>query len=99
LELANEAKRNSFSTFTLAGYPAPRSFLDIQKEQLENPLLRGLSPTLYWNPEVITSELELAKKVQFKSSESGGPMWVEIRGISETGEILTGSFLINEQKK
>lgn len=98
LEAANEAKRNSFSTFTLAGYPAPRSFLDIQKEQLDNPLLRGLSPTLYWNPEVITSELELARKVQFKSSVIGGPMWVEIRGISETGEILFGSFLINEQK-
>lgn len=98
LEAANEAKRNSFSTFTLTGYPTPRSFLDIQKEQLENPLLRGLIPTLYWNPEVITSELELAKKVQFKSSESGGPMWIEIKGISETGEIVYGSFLINEQK-
>ena len=99
LELANEAKRNNFTSFKLSGYPIPSNFQDIQKVQLENPLLRGLSPTLYWNPEVITSELELAKKVQFKSSESGGPMWVEIRGISETGEILTGSFLINEQKK
>jgi hypothetical protein len=98
LELANEAMQNNFTSYKLTGYSTPKGFQEVQNEQKANPLLRGLSPTLYWNPELITTESELVKKVQFKSAESGGPMWVEIRGISEKGEIIYGSFLINAQQ-
>ncbi|MEN2281791.1 carboxypeptidase regulatory-like domain-containing protein [Algoriphagus sp. SE2] len=97
LEKANQAMMNNFTPFKLSGFPASRKFTDVIGEQKLNPLLRGLKPTLYWNPEVITNTEELSQKIQFKSSISGGPMWVEIKGISADGQPLEGRFVINQE--
>lgn len=96
LEKANEANMNSFTPFKLYGYQAPRKFEDVMEEQKSNSLLRGLKPTLYWNPEVITNTEELSQKVQFISSKTAGPMWVEIIGISAEGQPIVGRFVINQ---
>jgi hypothetical protein len=97
LRKANEAMMNSFTPFKLSGFPEPRKFADVLEEQKLNSLLRGLKPTLYWNPEVITNTEELSQNVQFKSSKTGGPMWVEIKGISAEGQPIEGRFVINQQ--
>jgi len=97
LEEANEAMMNNFIPFKLNGFPTQKRFTEIIEEQKLNPLLRGLKPTLYWNPELTTNTEELSQKVQFKSSESGGPMWVEIKGITADGQPISGKFVLNEQ--
>jgi hypothetical protein len=97
LEKANEAMMNNFTPFKLSGFPTSRKFADVMEEQKLNPLLRGLRPTLYWNPEVITNTEALSQNVQFESSQTGGPMWVEIKGISADGQPIEGRFVINQQ--
>lgn len=97
LQKANEAMMNNFTPFKLTGYPVQKSFSEIIEEQNLNPLLRGLKPTLYWNPELITNTEELSQKVQFKSPESGGQMWVEIKGITADGKPIIGKFVLNQQ--
>lgn len=96
LEEANEALSNNFTSFQLTGFPIKKSFSTILEEQQQNPLLRGLKPTLYWNPELITNSEELSQKVQFKSSATGSPMWVEIKGISADGQPIEGRFVLNQ---
>ena len=97
LEEANEAMSNSFKPFKLSGFPKLKKFETVIEAQAQEPLLRGLKPTLYWNPEIITSEDVLSQKVTFKSSLSGGPMWVEIKGITADGQPVEGKFVINQQ--
>lgn len=89
---------NSFQTFQFEGLRSSQSFEELMKVQSETPILKGIKPTLYWNPTLITDRFSQSKAVEFKTGEKAGPIWIEIRGISETGEILYGSFLINEQK-
>jgi hypothetical protein len=96
---AMEERLNSFQLFKFDGLRRNQSFGELMKIQEENPILKGIKPTLYWNPTLVTDRFSQSKSVEFKTGETAGPIWVEIRGISETGEILTGSFLINEQKK
>ncbi|WP_296703344.1 TonB-dependent receptor plug domain-containing protein, partial [Algoriphagus sp.] len=97
LKEAQEAMSNSFTPIKLSGFPTPRKFTEVMEEQKLNPLLRSLKPTLYWNPEVITNTEELSQKVQFQSSKTGGPMWVEIKGISADGQPIEGRFVINKE--
>jgi hypothetical protein len=97
-EKAMEESRNSFKLFQFDGLRANQPFEEIIRIQAEEPILKGIKPTLYWNPVLVTDRFSQSKSVEFKTSEKAGSMWIEIRGISETGEILTGSFLINEQK-
>ncbi|MBN3520678.1 carboxypeptidase-like regulatory domain-containing protein [Algoriphagus lutimaris] len=97
LQKANEAIMNDFTPFNLSGFPSLRKFEDVMDEQENNSLLRGLKPTLYWNPEIITNTEELSQKVEFQSSKSGGPMWVEIKGITADGQPVEGKFVINQQ--
>lgn len=97
-EKTMEESRNSFKLFQFDGLRANQTFEDIIRIQSEEPVLKGIKPTLYWNPALVTDRLSQSKLAEFKTGEKAGPMWIEIRGISETGEILTGSFLINEQK-
>ncbi|WP_373400372.1 hypothetical protein V8V91_12670 [Algoriphagus halophilus] len=97
LQKANDAIRNNFTPFKLQGFQKQKSFQEVVEEQQLNPLLRGLKPTLYWNPEVITNTEELSQAIQFKSSESAAPMWVEIKGITADGQPVEGKFVINQQ--
>lgn len=97
LEKANEAMKNNFTPQLLSGYPIEQKFLDVIEAQKGNPVLRGLQPTLYWNPQVITNTEELTQKISFKSSESAGPMWIEIKGITAEGQAVEGRFIINQK--
>jgi hypothetical protein len=89
---------NSFQTFQFEGLRSSQSFGDLMKIQSETPILKGIKPTLYWNPTLITDQFSQSKAIEFNTGEKAGPIWIELRGVSETGEILYGSFLINEQK-
>lgn len=97
LEKANEAMKNNFTPNLLSGYPVEIKFQDVIETQKDNSLLRGLQPTLYWNPQLITNTEELSQKVSFKSSVSAGAMWVEIKGITAEGRPVKGTFIINQK--
>lgn len=96
LERAREANLNSFSLFELQGLESNESFEDLMLKQQQNPWTMDQKPTLYWNPNFVTNESNLSKSVEFKTNSKAGPIWVEIQGISESGEPVFGKFLINE---
>ncbi len=96
LERAREANLNSFTLFELQGLQVNESFEDLMLNQQQNPWTMDQKPTLYWNPNFVTNESNLSKSVEFKTNSKAGPMWVEIQGISESGEPVFGKFLINE---
>ena len=52
--------------------------------------------TLYWNPYLVTTESG-ALSLSFFSNDSGGPVVVEIRGTTVTGEPIQGTFLLNKK--
>jgi len=88
---------NSYKSFQFEGFRSNQSFEELMEIQAENSILKGIKPTLYWNPNLATDRYSQSKAVEFKTGDKSGPIWIEIKGISETGEILTGSFLINSQ--
>lgn len=96
LEKARESNMNSFTLFELQGLQSYESFEELMLKQLQNPWTMDQKPTLYWNPNLVTNESNLSKAVEFKTNSKAGPIWVEIQGISESGEPLFGKFLINE---
>lgn len=97
-ERAIEETRNSFKLFQFDGLRTNKTSEEIIRIQSEESILKRIKPTLYWNPALSTERFSQSKSVEFKTGEKVGSIWVEILGISETGEMLTGSFLINEQK-
>jgi hypothetical protein len=97
-ERAMKETRNSFKPFQFDGLRANKTSEELIRIQSEESILKGIKPTLYWNPALSTERFSQSKSVELKTGEKVGSIWVEILGISETVEMLTGSFLINEQK-
>ncbi|WP_157963152.1 carboxypeptidase regulatory-like domain-containing protein [Algoriphagus litoralis] len=93
---AMEANMNNYTIFRFDGYPMDHSFVEIEKYRADFPFLDPYKPTLYWNPYLITEESSMTQLIEFQLNEQSGPIWVEIRGISDLGEPLHGTFLIND---
>ena len=93
---AMEANMNNYTIFKFDGYPTDHSFEEIEKYRQGFPFLTPYKPTLYWNPYLITEESRMTQQIEFTLNEKAGPIWVEIRGISDLGEPLHGTFLIND---
>jgi hypothetical protein len=96
LERAREANINTYTLFELQGFQMNESFENLMLKQQQNPWTMDQKPTLYWNPNFVTNESNLSKSLEFKTNSKAGPIWVEIQGISESGEPVFGKFLINE---
>lgn len=92
---AMEANMNNYTIFNLGGFPAYQAFEELEKSRAGFPFLTEFKPTLYWNPYLIATESRMSQQIEFQLNEKSGPIWVEIRGITDLGEPIYGSFLIN----
>lgn len=93
-----EAAMNNYTLFEFKGYPKAQSFEEVEKNRLEFPFLFGFKPTLYWNAALLAQESRMSQQVEFSLNEKAGPILVEIRGISDLGEPIYGTFLLNAGK-
>ncbi|MBA4299537.1 MAG: hypothetical protein C0433_05435 [Cyclobacterium sp.] len=93
---AIEANMNNYTIFKMKGYPENQSFEELEKSRAEFPFLTELKPTLYWNPFLVAVGSRMSQQIEFQLNEKPGPIWVEIRGITDLGEPIYGSFLLND---
>lgn len=93
---AMEANMNNYTLFKFNGYPKSQPFQVAEQYRSEFPFLSEHKPTLYWNPNLITQQSRMSQQVEFTLNKQAGPMWVEIRGITDLGEPIHGTFLIND---
>jgi len=99
LSKAVEANMNNYTIFKLNGYPQIQSFEELEKSRSEFPFLTEHKPTLYWNPNLRAEESRMSQRIEFQLNEKSGPIWVEIRGITDLGEPIFGSFLLNDPSR
>jgi hypothetical protein len=93
---AIEANMNNYTIFKLNGYPQNQTFEELEKSRAEFPFLTEHKPTLYWNPNLVAEEFRMSQQIEFQLNEKAGPIWVEIKGITDLGEPIYGSFLLND---
>jgi hypothetical protein len=95
---AIEGSMNNYTLFELKGYPKAQSFEEVETNRAEFPFLFGFKPTLYWNANLLALESRMSQAIEFNLNEKAGPILVEIRGISDLGEPIYGTFLLNAVK-
>jgi len=93
-QLQKEA--NNFTLLKLKGF-APRIPFEVAEASREfYPFLKPFRPTLYWNPTLTNDGSRLSIPIEFLLNEKAGPILVEVRGITELGEPIYGTFVLNE---
>jgi hypothetical protein len=96
-QLQKEA--NNFTLLKLKGF-APRIPFEVAEASREfYPFLKPFRPTLYWNPTLTNDGSRLSIPIEFLLNEKAGPILVEVRGITELGEPIYGTFVLNEPTK
>jgi hypothetical protein len=96
-QLQKEA--NNFTLLKLKGF-APRIPFEVAEASREfYPFLKPFRPTLYWNPTLTNDGSRLSIPIEFLLNEKAGPILVEVRGITELGEPIYGTFVLNELTK
>ncbi|MFN3998735.1 carboxypeptidase-like regulatory domain-containing protein [Algoriphagus sp.] len=93
---AMEANMNNYTIFKLNGFPQIQTFEELEKSRAEFPFLTEHKPTLYWNPILVAEESRMSRQIEFQLNEKTGPIWIEIRGITDLGEPIFGTFLLND---
>ena len=93
---ALQAGMNEYTLFDLKGYSEERTFEEAEKSRQELPFLAPYRPTLYWNPRLVTQESRMSEQIEFTLNPEGGPIYVEIRGITDLGVPVFGSFILNQ---
>jgi hypothetical protein len=96
---AMEASMNNYTLFKFIGFPKAKSFEEVDTNRAEFPFLFGFKPTLYWNANLLAQESRMSQAIEFNLNEKSGPILVEIRGISDLGEPINGTFLLNAVKQ
>ena len=83
-------------TYTLEGFQVPSDFIPRTYGPDSKQSEKDDRQTLYWNPYLVTNEKgELA--LSFFSNDLGGPVIVEVRGLTVTGEPIQGTFRFNKK--
>lgn len=95
---AIEASMNNYTLFEFRGFPKVQSFEEVETNRAGFPFLFGYKPTLYWNANLLAQESRMSQAIEFNLNEKTGPILVEIRGISDLGEPIHGTFLLNAVK-
>jgi hypothetical protein len=93
---ALQAGMNEYTLFDLRGYSEERTFEEAEKSRPELPFLAPYRPTLYWNPRLVAQESRMSQQIEFTLNPEGGPIYVEIRGITDLGVPVFGSFILNQ---
>lgn len=82
--------------FVVQGYQPQGNFVMTDYQQVTEPVEKDDRQTLYWNPFLVTDEKgELT--VSFFSNDSEGPVVIELRGLGIDGEIISGTFILNQK--
>lgn len=87
---------NNFTLLKLQGFAPSLPFEITESSRNFYPFLKPFRPTLYWNPSLTNDGSRLAIPIEFLLNEKSGPILVEVRGITELGEPIYGTFLLNE---
>ena len=96
-QLQKEA--NNFTLLKIKGF-APLIPFEVAEASREfYPFLKPFRPTLYWNPTLTNDGSRLSIPIEFLLNEKAGPILVEVRGITELGEPIYGTFVLNEPTK
>lgn len=90
---------NNFTLLKLQGFAPHIPFEITEASRKFYPLLQPFRPTLYWNPAVTNDGSRLSIPIEFLLNEKAGPILVEVRGITELGEPIYGTFVLNESTK
>ena len=87
---------NNFTLLKLQGFAPSLPFEVTESSRKFYPFLNPFRPTLYWNPSLTNDGSRLSIPIEFLLNEKSGPILVEVRGITELGEPIYGTFLLNE---
>lgn len=87
---------NNFTLLKLQGFAASLPFEVTESSRNFYPFLKPFRPTLYWNPSLTNDGSRLSIPIEFLLNEKSGPILVEVRGITELGVPIYGTFLLNE---
>jgi hypothetical protein len=90
---------NNFTLLKLQGFAPRIPFEVVEASRKFYPFLKPFRPTLYWNPSLTNDGSRLAIPIEFLLNEKAGPILVEVRGITELGEPIYGTFVLNEPTK
>lgn len=92
----NPLEGKGMITFTLEGFQVPSDFTP-RTYGPDSPVgAKDDRQTLYWNPYLVTNEKgELV--LSFFANDLGGPVIVELRGLTVTGEPIQGTFRLNKK--
>ncbi|TNF44233.1 MAG: hypothetical protein EP311_01600 [Cytophagales bacterium] len=90
------ANMNNFTLFKLTGFPKSVPFSEAEEIRNSFPFLVPFRPTLYWNPLLISDGSRLSIPVEFYLNELPGPILIEIRGITDLGQPIYGTFVLNQ---
>jgi hypothetical protein len=92
----NPLEGKGMITFTLEGFQVPSDFT-LRTYGPDSPVgAKDDRQTLYWNPYLVTNEKgELV--LSFFANDLGGPVIVEVRGLTVAGESIQGTFRLNKK--
>ena len=90
---------NNFTLLKLQGFAPSLPFEVAESSRNFYPFLKPFRPTLYWNPSLTNDGSRLSIPVEFMLNEKAGPILVEVRGITELGAPIYGTFVFNEPIK
>lgn len=82
--------------FLVEGYQPTGTFIPVDYEQITEPVEKDDRQTLYWNPFMIADEKGTVS-FSFYTNDSEGPVVVEVRGLGIDGEIIVGTFILNQK--
>jgi hypothetical protein len=94
---ALQAGMNGFTLFDLRGFVEDRTFEEAEKSRVQFPFLVSYRPTLYWNPRLVAQEFRMSQQIEFMLNPDSGPIYIEIRGITDLGVPVFGSFILNQE--
>ncbi|GAA0880424.1 hypothetical protein GCM10009119_33940 [Algoriphagus jejuensis] len=94
--MGNLSGQPGIKEFVVQGYQPQGSFVAVDYEQVTEPVEKDDRQTLYWNPFLVVDEKgELT--FSFYTNDSEGPVVVEVRGLGIDGEIISGTFILNQK--
>lgn len=82
--------------FLVEGFQPVGNFLPVDYEQLTEVVEKDDRQTLFWNPYMIADEKGMVT-FSFYTNDSEGPVAVEVRGLGIDGEVIVGTFILNQK--
>lgn len=82
--------------FLVEGFQPQGSFVLVDYEQITEKVEKDDRQTLYWNPFLIADE-KGEVTLYFYTNDSAGPVVIEVRGLGIDGEIISGTFILNQK--